>query len=334
MNGIRLDHGCVQVRIHHQGRTYYKNFGPNCPDARKLAEIHIAEKKREILMGKFGITPELPEKTFKELVPVYMDMWTKERDGDGKPKHGPVSIYERRRVFDRVLVPYFGTYRYHNVRTVDVEKWRDSLLTTGVLGTTINRYMVPLGDMFSAIATAVATERIPAFKQPAENPCKHATKAKMRKREVIYTDYELKKLHMAFNTLGDQDGWEICVLALKSVLSLSDLKKLEIGQTIDLDRSKTGVPVHIPITVLEKLNWKNWRRRWSKAREVAGLKDKQFRDLRKTGGNKPIGKFDLKLVSQYFGHSNIKTTENSYMVTSQEKMRPIAEFLEAWTRTL
>lgn len=308
---------------------------------------HLLEKRHEIRLGKFGVTKELPSKKFAEVAPIYMEMWKAQKDGDGRPKHDAKSINERQRVFDNNLVSYFGKFDFDAIRTVDVEKWREARLKTGVLGTSVNREMVPLSDMFSEIAQAISLEKIEAFKTPlfkvrsdkgeivVMNPCLLATKAQMRVRKVLVTDYELRKLKLAFMNLGDQDGWAICKLALKSILSEKDLRKLELGSVIDTERSKTQVPVHLPITILQKLNWHNWRKRWEAARKDGDLEHIQFRDLRKAGGNYLVGrKHDMKLVSQYHGHASVKTTEKSYTLFAQEKMKPLAEDLETWTEGL
>lgn len=334
MKGFRVVNGCLQVRMMHKGFVYSSSFGPDSPEARTIGEIWLSQKKKEILEGKIGIAPKVPERKFKDLVPVYLKLWAEERDGDGTLKHDKGAIYERIRTFDVVLTPYFGAMLFHTIRPLDVTKWRELRTSQGLQGTSINREMTPLANMFTELSRAVALERIGKFKLPEANPCTHVAKAPQRKRERVLTDYELRKLHLSFDTLKDSDGWAICQLALQSILSEKDLRKLEIGSTIDLERSKTGVPVHIPVTVLTKLNWKNWRRRWTAARQEAGLVDVQFRDLRKTGGNQAVGKFDTKLVSQYFGHASVKTTEQSYIIVNREKMRPIAEHLKTWAEGL
>lgn len=334
MKGIRIIKGYVQARIMHKGQVLTKQFGQDNALARSLADIWLGEQRKAILMGKVGITPQLPQRKFKDLVPVYLKMWSEERDGDGRPKHSERAFEVCKGIFDRNLLPYFGDLWFDEIRSIDVEKWRVARLNTGVLGTSVNREQVPLSSMFSLLQRAVDLERIPAFRLPLKNPCLSVEKAKTRKRGRIPTDYELKKLKLAFTNLSDNDGWEICKLALKSILSEKDLRKLELGSTIDLERSKTGVPIHIPITVLQALNWKNWRKRWEVARKFACLADLQFRDLRKKGGNHLVGKFDTKLVSQYFGHASVKTTEQSYVVIEQEKMRPLAEEQEKWVESL
>jgi hypothetical protein len=333
--GLRITKlGYVQIRICHNGVWYQKHFGKDSEMARHAAMKELVRKRDEIYAGKYGLEVKVPEKRFKELVPVYKKLWAAEKDGDGRPAHSERAQEVCFGIIDRAITPFFGEMLFHTIKPSDVERWRLKRLETGVLGTSVNREQVPLSSIFTHIDKAVALELIDRVKLPSVNPCKHVEKARMRKRERIPSDYELKKLKLAFNNRGDGDGWEICKLALKSILSEKDLRKLELGATLDLERSKTGIPVHIPITVLQKLNWKNWRDRWDKARKDAGLVDLQFRDLRKKGGNHLVGKYDIKLVSQYFGHASYKTTEGSYVVLEQEKMRPLAEDLESWAEGL
>ncbi len=333
--GIRIVQSkYVQARLMHKGHYFHKHFGLDSPLARELAGIWLAEKRKEILMGKCGIEPELPRKRFKEVVPLFMDIWKAKKKGDGNFKHSPGAIAAQEKFFESKLVPYFGSMWFDSISPVDVENWRQWRINTGVLGTSVNREQVPLSAIFTVIPNAMRLKRIEAFKVPAINPCEGVDKAETRKRERIPTDYELKKLKLAFSNLGDSDGWEICKLALKSILSEKDLRKLELGATIDLERAKTGVPIHLPITVLQALNWRNWRKRWEQARHISGVTNLQFRDLRKKGGSHLVGKYDIKLVSQYFGHASVKTTERSYIVLEQEKMKPLAKDLDIWVESL
>lgn len=371
MKGLRLDHGYLQIRVTHKGTTYHcENFGKDSPEARQIAEIKLTEirakLRKEILLGKIGMSPKLPEKRFRELVPVFLKHWEAETDGDGYPLHPEKSIVETTRIFEKSLIPFFGDKLFHLITPSHVADWRAGRLkprkivkdgidtVKRILGTSVNREMVPLSSMFTKLAQLIALEKVEAFVLPVNpqtgavwNPCAAVNKAAVRKRERIPTDYELRKIKNACITvvmkdqvgiheehIGDPDAWEICKLALKSILSEKDLRKLEVGSTIDLNRSKTGVPVHIPVTVLQKLNWKNWQKRWRAIRKLAGCPDIQFRDLRKKGGNHLVGHFDTKLVSQYFGHASVKTTEGAYTVIQQDKMRPLAESLDSWVESL
>ncbi len=341
--GLRIIRGYIQVRIMHRGRYYQRNFGLDSALARELGGIHLSEKRKEILMGRFGVLPEMPQKRFAEVARLFFSKWRVERDAEGKLAHK--SADETSRIIESNLIPYFGKQWYDEVRPLHIQQWRQFRLRT-VLGTSVNREQAVLSSIFSHIEKWVKTEAVEAFKIPGENPCNKADKAPNRKRMRVLTHYEAKKLKMAFTELLDNDGWEICKLALKSVLSMKDLRALEIGQEINIERAKTGVPVNIPIVYLQKLVWKNWRRRWMNAVEKAGLVrftfkiakngrkyrviDKsvpslQFRDLRKTGINWLKGRHDLKLISEYAGHADIKTTEQSYTINQAAYLAPLAQ---------
>jgi hypothetical protein len=333
--GLKCDHGYIQVRLGHIGVC--QNFGPHTKEAEEVAKIALAELRKRILMGKAGIVIEDPQITFAEAARMSLPFWQKTRDGDGRFLHNENAFYEHKRVIDKELIPVFGRTLFDEVKTPDIEDWREKLVVQrGISGTTVNRYQGVLSGIFTDMITHVKAGKVkPPFRLPTENPCLNATWAKLKKRVRVLSEYELKKLHLAFVTLADPDGWEICKLALKSILSLKDLKALEVGSVIDTERSKTGVPIHLPITVLAKLNFSNWRKRWEAARKEAGLVDAQFRDLRKTGFNSLTGRgFDQKLVSQYGGHASVKTTESVYQLRLPEKMKPLAEAQEVWVEGL
>lgn len=345
--GLRCDRGYLCIRLFTKQGKYFKSCGPHTKEAQILAESHLATKRQEIMLGKFNIESEIVEKKFKEIIDPFIIHWSKERDGDGKLLHDEKAIKECKRTILHDLIPTFGEMYFHLIRTIDINNWREKqidgiknphwnginlkteYIKNPLIGTSVNRQMAVLSSIFSKIIRLIQTEKIvPKFKIPLTNPCFNADKAKQRKRERILTEYEAKKLKLSFTTLDDIDGWEICKLALNSVLSLKDLKNLEIGHTIDTERTKTGVPINLPIPVLVSLNWVNFRKRWEAARKDAGLQDFQFRDLRKTGINWLLGQFDIKLISQFAAHANVRTTENSYTIKQEELMKPLAEHLK------
>lgn len=329
--GLRCDHGYIQVRLEHIG--VIKNFGPHTKDSEAVAKIYLAERRREILLGKAGIKPEAPRKRFDDVLKLHGPLWAAETDGDGRPKHNAYSIHVYNRIVRGAIRPTFKDRWFDEIRPIEINNWREMLIRDrSISGTTVNRYQNVLSGIFTDTIKWIKAEKLrPAFRLPAENPCHSADKAEMKKRERVFSEYELKKLKLAFATLGDNDGWEICKLALKSVLSLSDLKALEVGQVIDTERTKTGVPIRLPVTVLTKLNFTNWRYRWAAAVKKAGLEDAQFRDLRKTGINALTGKgFDQKLVSQFAGHASTRTTESVYQLRQSEKLKPLADTQEQW----
>lgn len=329
VKGLRCNHDYLEILLTVNGRRYARTFGIHSRESMRVAEIHLAEKRKEIMLGRFGFEKELDRKLFIDVADIWFKIWVKETKSDGRQAHNEPSQKETGRVIEKVFLPIFSKTFYDEVRPIDIERWREKGLANGLSGTTLNRYQATLSSLFGSVERWIKTERIkPAFKIPEGNPCTPVEKAPTVKRDRILTTYEAKKLKLAFTQLNDVDGWEICKLALKSVLSMKDLKGLHVGQQIDLNRAKTGVPVNIPLTVLVKLNWKNWRKRFERARKEAGLVGFEFRDLRKTGINWLKGRHDLKLVSEYAGHADIKTTEGSYTVVQSEKMLPLAKDLE------
>lgn len=322
--GIRIDHGYVQVRIMHKGRYYHKNFGYDSPLARELAGIHLAEKRKEILMGTFGIVKVLDEKTFEQVASLYFSIWSKELDAEGKPAHGSADTV---RQFISGPLRYFWQMLFHEVRPVDVLRWRQLRLKT-VLGTSVNREQAVLSSIFSHIERWVKTEQIDAFKLPAENPCKSVEKAPNRKRQRVLSILELKALKAACLEANDHDLWEICEMALKSLLRKKDLFALEAGLDIDTVQAKTGRPIHLPVDVLKPLRYKNFRRRWVAVRQSARLVDVQFRDLRKTGANLlKMKAHSQKMISEFLGHASTRTTE-IYMVENADHLKPLAKDLD------
>lgn len=324
--GVRIDHNYVQVRLSVKGVTYCKNFGPDSPKARELAIIHLSKKREEILLGKFGYAPELPAKSFKEVSRIFFDIWQAQLTPEGTPKHTKRAIQNYRSFLDASLIPYFGPMEFHLIKRLDVQTWRD-LRTKTILGTSANREQAVLRGMFNYVKEWIGQEKIPPFKQPSDNPCEFVELAANRKRERVLSLIELQSLKEACYALEDKDMWEICTMALKSLLRKKDLLNIESGLSISLTQAKTGVDINLPLQVSKPLIFANFRKRWDSARKGARLHDCQFRDLRKTGANLLKNKnWSNKIISEVLGHTNTRTTE-VYMVKDQEHLRKPLEDL-------
>ena len=331
--GLSLNHGYVQLRVQHNGTKICETFGLDSPASREAAVIRLADIRRNILLGKIGIEKEIPSKTFAEVARIFFDLWSTSLTPDGLPKHGPPAVAYVRHVLYGLLVPRFGKRPFESIRPVDIEEWRNERIKD-VLGTTANREQTVLSSLFNHIEKWVKGEKISAFKLPPENPCQFVEKAKMRKRERVLTTSELSRLKTACVNDGDADLWEICKLALKSLLRKKDLERLEAG-LIDTVQAKTGVRIKLPVDVIGPLSYRNFRKRWERARRSAQLEDVQFRDLRKTGANLlKMANFSSRLIGEFLGHTSEKTTERHYLVNSGEHLKPLAEALEKVVETL
>lgn len=333
MKGIRLVQGkYVQARLISHGVTYAKMFGPDNSLSRELASIWLAERRKESLMGKLGVKPELPSKTFKEASLIWLKIWSEELNPNGEKEHNERSISEVARVL-RTSLGCFSLTKFESIRPNDIEQWRIGLLHKGIGGTSVNRYQAVLSSVFNGLERWVKTEKIAAFRIPEENPCDHVKKAPNVKRKRVLSIMELKALKAACYELKDNDLWEICEMALKSLLRKKDLFALESG-AIDTIQSKTGRSITLPVSVLRPLQYANFRRRWELCRKSARLVDVQFRDLRKTGANLlKMRSHSNKLISEFLGHASTRTTE-IYMVEDAEHLRPLANDLSEIIKSL
>ncbi len=322
-----LKNGYLQLRIFSGGIPYHKNFGKDCSYARELAKIHLAEKRKEILNGKFGVMNH-ETKIFAEVAEIFFKRWSEERDASGSVLRSPSNTFRARKMLNRSLLPFFGKKPYQTIAPRDIEKWRAERLRE-VSGTSVNREQNLLSSIFSFIQRAIELRRIAIFAVPDKNPCRSVDRAKLVKRERVATPYEISKLKLAAQDLGDFIGRENICLALKTALSDTDLKRLKFGDTIDTKRSKTGVRVQIPMTVMFHPDWKNWQKRWQLIRDKAGCQDLQWRDLRKTAGNlfRTLPDATLKDTKDFMGHASEKTTEEFYMQADQERMAVLAKKL-------
>jgi len=324
--GLTVSHkGYVSLRLTVKGRLICESFGKDSAEAREVALARLHELKSQVLRGTHDFPIFAPEKTFQEVAELYFSLWSAERKPTGEFEHTESSKVTCRSLLDVHLIPYFGKMPFSQIIRKDVEAWRNMPRTSS--SATINRAQAILSSIFNHVADWIEYQQIEPIKQPKKNPCEGVEKSAEKVRTRILSREEIAKLISTFRELNDNDGAEIIKLALKSVLSLKDLKKLEGGGLVDLDRAKTSVHVQIPLVVLKNLNWHNWRKRFEKAREKSGIQGICFRDLRKTGINLLVGKVDMTLISQYAGHASIKTTEKNYVLKEMTKMKPVADLL-------
>ncbi len=322
--GLRIVRGYIQVRIIHKGRYYQKNFGRDSSLARELAAIHLSEKRKEILMGQFGIIKEAPSRKFKDVAEAYYEKWSQEKDAEGKLTHGSA---ETVRLFIRGPFTFFNGKDFDAIRPLDVVNYRIRRLES-VLGTSVNREQAVLSSIFSHVERWVKTEEWAPMKLPVENPCTSVEKAPNRKRKRVLSLTELRQLKEACYVLKDADMWEICETALKSLLRKKDLENLEAGIDIDTIQAKTQRGINLPVSVQRPLRFSNFKKRWIAVRQAARLVDCQFRDLRKTGANLlKMKNHSNKLISEFLGHASTRTTE-IYMVNDNTTLKPLAKDLE------
>jgi hypothetical protein len=332
--GLLCNRGYLFVRIFPDKKAVLKGCGLHTKENQKTAILLLNDYRQKIALNAFELPQKLERLSLREAWAMFYkhhyEEWKHPSRNVYRTENSKASAIGGYTTIAALLGnPFFDAISAEDVRV----KLKDQLLAQGKSPATVNKYKGLLSSMFTVLKRLSVDGRIEPVRLPKENPCQYVPDLEEKRLSRILTKYEAQKLKYAFQQLQDMDGWEICKLALKGCLSEKDLRKLEIGQTLDLERAKTGVAINIPITVLVTLNWKNWRNRFKKARDVAGLFNAirplnvTMRVLRKTGINWLEGRHEEKLVSQYAGHASIKTTERHYSVTQSEKLRPLADDL-------
>lgn len=323
--GIRINHGYVETRLMHKGRTYVKTFGPDSALGRNLASIYLAEKRKEILMGTFGIHKELPSKTFAEVTKIYYDRWTKMIAPDGTREHNDNAAYNLNLIITRSLNPFFSKFRFDEIKPKHVIQWREAR-TREVMGTSVNREQAVLSSLFNLINQWVKNEQIKGFKVPSENPCDTVEKAPTVKREVVLSLSDLSNVRLACTSRGDQALWEFVKLAVITMLSMADLLRLRPGAIVNIRRTKTDNQVVLPIEIKTIPNMTNLKKRWEAVRTDAKLEHVQMRDLRKTGAQlMKGGNWSTKIISDALGHSSTRTTEIYLLRDVEHLKQPMKE---------
>jgi len=184
------------------------------------------------------------------------------------------------------------------------------------------------------------------FSLPPINPTQRIKRPKTYPREVIWTKDEFSM----FCEHAPQRLLERAYFAIDTAQSECDLKSLKVSQydqrrdAITFTRRKTGKRETIPITdrcraiILQRikegaalvLDWTNHRKEFEETRKKAGLKNRQWRDIRKTSINR------VRSIAGRIGpaqkiaiHASPRTTEEHYIIDDAEDLRPFVEDLES-----
>lgn len=327
--GVNVQNGYVRVRITHRGIVIEdRTFGKEDERTLQLASSYANKIYENLRDRRFGLKVREKEIKFSDAAKIFIDRWPKEIDANGKRKHSDEAARRTAAVIEREFIPYFEKYWYDSILPKHVKAWRSRALARGISGQSADKYQGVLGSIFSHLESWCKLEEIDPIKRPSENPCELVDKAGVVKRERLVTPYEVGKLYNSFKQLGDDNGAQIIYYLCLTMMNEKDLRKMQIGETVEIGRSKTGQAINLPMTMLHVLDWRNWLKRWQTARKLAGLQDVQLRDLRKAPINWVTGKHDATLVSQYAAHASVKTTRDNYIIDEAERLIPVMETIK------
>lgn len=345
---VILNHGYVQARLQFKGEVHYKNFGPDAPVARKQAEQWVKDLKKNL---KSGVTAPGKRLSFAKAGELFVSL------SGCKDKSCEITIVNKN------IVPFFEGKSFDEITPAQVKAWREwrsaQRSTHGggpIKVGTVNREQAVLSSMFSRIERAVKTGDCEPYQLPKENPCRYVerTGTNLSKRYRVLTLDELGRLKAACGELKN-DLWPLIELAITTTLRRKDLLKevsnvqraMETGTSkasIRGVQAKTGRLYQLPITIKQEgsvngagivnLTKGKIRTRWAKATKAAGIKDAQWRDLRRTGATllEEAG-YSTQLIKNVLGHASEAMTEK-YLDMDVKKIEPLVSHLQNKLNTL
>lgn len=338
------DKGTFYIQFRLNG-VDYKKAHPECR-TKKLADAKEVSLRQDILSGRFEQESKIVVTTFREFVEVVYLPWA--------------SLNKRSAEDDeqrcKVLSEYFGDYRLEEIQPMMIERFKREMLsrknqTGGTLKpSTVNRYRALLSKVLSlacdnGLLVINPASRVRKFQEPDS-------------RERYLTDDEHQRL---LKVLTHENGLAFLkpavILAANTGLRKQDLLNLTpanvnfVANQLELKVGKTSKRLLIPLNeeAQEVLRYLCWglaenepifsRQRnnityrtittgWIKARELTGLEDVQWRDLRRTFAtwlrSNNVHEWDIAAL---LGHSSVNTTK-IYARTVPDKLRQAVSSLD------
>lgn len=231
--------------------------------------------------------------------------------------------YQSYRVSINHINAILGDRAIESLNRLDIQMYRN-IREKASKASTVNREHTVLVHLFNLLKELNRNKTI-SIMLPEENPASLVRKANERpfSRKRVLTPTEFKK----FESYLSDEMSAICWLAVLTTLRKKDLQALSRDNinisTNQLEgvQAKTGKPYAIPIipktqSILDRhklyriLNFKNFRRQFDKARNECGLPHFRFADLRRSGARTMLlSGIDIKTVSEYLGHSDMRMTQ-------------------------
>ncbi|MBI3291876.1 MAG: site-specific integrase [Elusimicrobia bacterium] len=329
--GIRIDRGYVFIRIFPNGQPFLKCVGPvSQPGVIDDAIVKLNQYREQIRLGKLNLNERVQRITMEQAVDLY---WQWHGSQKKSAKSYVLSL--------RYLKEFFKGRYVDTITYVDVQRYRHER-EKHVQPNSVNKEHTVLTHLFNKLKEWRRLKVIGNIQLPTENPGplvrKASEKAFGRTRVLSLEEFD------RFMRSATMSLRRICLGAIHTTLRLKDLRQLtkanvnQATNQLEGIQAKTGKPYAVPINrVMCQLiettkgdhifEFTNFRKQFDETRAEVGLKDFQFRDLRRTGARMMLKKgVDLATVSAYLGHSSLQMTE-VYVTPSRDDKRVGGEIL-------
>ena len=250
---------------------------------------------------------------------------------------------------EKHLIPFFGVMRLEQIEAADIERWiaikRSEKRSPGYIKRMINTLKAILYDALRAghIDRNPATEISPIKGVNARQRFLDTEEivrllAAAEKVEPWLADVILWALHS-----GMRRG-EIQSLRWPDIRELPDGGRIALLESTKSGKSRNVICTKGMTEVLERqvdrmvqgddrvfpISKMTWRRRWEKARKLAGLSDIDFHDLRRTNATQAAASgVDLRTLAARIGHTDLAMLEKHYAMVVGSAEHEAAEKIQA-----
>ncbi len=327
--GSKGDTAWVKIRLPKGGAYQGKNYQPGEAIEIKLGRVSSwswaqLEERRDELQGRADRGEPLEDQP-SVLFNAYAQAWLE------RAKVRVKDFVTIRAHVNKHLIPTFGTKPITAVSTADINRWiarQHGSCQPGTVKRQLNTLRAILND-------AVRAGHIDA------NPCRHADPIRgiVGRQRFLDGDELVRLLAVAQDVadwLPDFILWCVHSGMRKGevrTLMWSDIRALEDGRTFaQIGTSKSGQPRIVSCTqtmkeILERqrerrvdgnnhvfpVSAMTLRRKWEKARKLAGLEDVTLHDLRRTHSTHAAAAgVDLRTLAGRIGHTDLTMLQKHY----------------------
>lgn len=340
--GIYNDNGYVRLRIWlgpkrspdgSVNKPYRRTFGLWNNANIQAAKNHLDEVREK---WKAGIKPgnepqQLP-------VPTACDYYYK-RDWVDNVERSRDSVRNTRYGIER-FKKYWSARAWHTILPLDVEAYVVWRRKAGIKDNTINRELGLLSSMFAMIETWIDRREFGPYLVPTTlqgeslNPaaCVSRPSTIESKRERVATDEEIRNVTI-YCSQHDPDMLGIIKRDFFTGLRKADLKRVNGLANVRgvLSKSREKKLFRFPLDFSQKLNYKNFTKRWNNVREACHMMDFVWHDWRHTAATRlsKIG-FSDRDVQLFLGHSGASGLQQTqdYINRGAERLEPQVKGLQ------
>jgi hypothetical protein len=336
--GIYLNDGYIYVRIYTDGIETKEYIGPETETGiLDAAHEKLHEMKKLRRAGKLGQETKEVRWTVERMADAY---W--EEEGKKKPSH--VTVYSQvRRIKELFGHEYIDACNF--THTISL---REAVSKQGLKVSSVNRYHTCWRRMFYFMVE-MKRAKVKGYtnvKLPEFNP---GTPLKSRAETHIEDESPLCRERVVspeefvtFCKFADDEVKKICYLAVQTTLRRKDLKAVieakNDAAVVKGIQGKTKRKFEIPMKddvraiIAGGASFKNFRKKFEKARRDSGLPYFQYRDLRKSLPSiLRQHNYDIKKISDILGHANVAMTQIYLPVADPEKRDAMADAGAAFT---